>query len=209
MNIIQELNWRYATKIFDKTKKISAIDFEEIMEAYRLSPSSFGFQHYEVLVIENDEIREILKPFTWNQAQSTDASHFLVFCTKNTLTEDDINNHIRYISEVRNQEIEKLLPYGERIRNFLKDKTEHEISTWLSRQVYIALGNLMTICAMKNIDTCAIEGFEPKKYSEILHLEEKGLSPLVCLALGYRSGNDTYQNVNKVRKPMYKLVKHI
>lgn len=207
MNIIEQLNWRYATKVFDKTKKISNEDFAELLESFRLTASSLGFQHYELLVIENPEIRQALLPFTWNQKQTIDASHYLVFCCKNKLTENDIVNHVKYISLVRNQPIEKVLPYGERIRNFLKGMTEKDVFEWLSNQVFIALGNLMTVCAIKNIDTCAIGGFEPEKYINVLGLNELELTPVVCLAVGYRSAEDTYQHVNKVRKPMEKIVR--
>ncbi len=207
MNIIEQLNWRYATKVFDKTKKISNEDFAELLESFRLTASSLGFQHYELLVIENPEIRQALLPFTWNQKQTTDASHYLVFCCKNRLTENDIDNHVKYISLVRNQPIEKVLPYGERIRNFLKGMTEKDVFEWLSNQVFIALGNLMTVCAIKNIDTCAIGGFEPEKYINVLVLKELELTPVVCLAVGYRSAEDTYQHVNKVRKPMEKMMR--
>jgi len=209
MDIIEQLNWRYATKIFDKTKKINKHDFEELLEAFRLSASSLGFQHYELLVVEDQQIREALLPCTWNQKQATDASHYLVFCTKNKLTEQDIDNHLLNISQTRNQSIDKVQPYGQRIRNFLKNKDERDIFEWLSNQVFIALGNLMTVCAVKNIDTCAIGGFEPEKYAEILGLKEKELTPVVCLAVGYRSEEDTYQAVNKVRKTMENLVRFI
>ena len=209
MDIIKQLNWRYATKKFHKNKKISENDFNEILEAFRLSASSLGFQHYKMLVVNDAQLREQLKPFTWDQAQTTDASHYVVLCTYNTLTDEDIDKHTNNINKIRNQPKEKGDAYAKRIRFFLKGKTPDMVYNWLSRQVYIALGNVMTVCAMKNIDTCAIGGFQPEEYIEVLQLREKNLTPLVCLALGYRSEEDSYQHVNKVRKPMDKMVEFV
>ena len=208
MNIIEQLNWRYATKVFDKTKKISPENFNEILEAFRLTPTSLGFQHHELLVIESTEIREKLLAYSWNQKQVTDASHYLVFCTKNELLEEDIVKHVEYISKVREIPLEKVLPYGERIRHFMSVKTDTQIN-WLGQQIFIALGNVLTTCAVKGIDSCAIGGFQADKYTEVLNLKEKGLTPLVCLAVGYRSEEDTYQLLNKVRKPLNELVRYI
>ncbi len=209
MNIIEQLNWRYATKIFDKTKKINKQDLEDLLESFRLSATSFGFQHYELLVIETPKIREALLPFTWNQKQATDASHYFVLCTKNQFTEQDVDNHTSFIGKVRNQEPERTAAYNQRIRKFLVGKSTENIFNYLENQTFIALGTLMTVCAMKNIDSCAIGGFEREKYDEILGLTEKGLTASVCLAVGYRSSEDSYQSVKKVRKPIDKVVQFI
>ena len=209
MELIKKLEWRYATKKFDPTKKVSQPDLEKLKKAMQLSVSSYGLQLYKVLVIEDIKVREQLKPVSWNQNQITDASHLVVFCNYTKINSNDIDDFIRLTSETRNIEPEKLEGYGEFIKMKLAEKNAVEQTNWLERQPYLALSNLLMACAELEIDACPMEGFEPEKYNEILGLEEKGLNACVIATVGYRDKSDRNQNLPKVRKPMEMLFEEI
>lgn len=209
MELIKNLKWRYATKKFDTTKKVSAVDLAKIKEAIQLSVSSYGLQLYKVLIIENRELREKLKPVSWNQDQVTDASHLFVFCNQNKVNPDEIDAFLRLTSETRNNEYEKLQGYGDFIKMKLDEKSEAEQTNWLERQPYLALSNLLMACAELGIDACPMEGFEPEKYNEILGLEEKGLNAVVIATVGYRDKSDRNQSLPKVRKPLEQLFEEV
>lgn len=207
--MIENLNWRYATKKFDKTKKIPQQEFNEIIESIRLSPSSFGLQPYKFLIIESEEVRKKLKPASWDQPQITDASHLIVFCTKTSIDKEYINEHLELLKRERNMSDEAVQWYSDRIMGFVNPLSDADLHNWMSRQTYIALGNLLTCCANKKIDACPIEGFEKDKYDSILNLKDKGLTTSVVTAVGYRAEDDAYQFVKKVRKSSDYLFEYI
>lgn len=209
MELIKNLQWRCATKKFDKERKVSQTDIEKLKHAVQLSVSSYGLQLYKVLVIDNQELREKLKPASWNQNQITDASHLFVFCNYSAVRSADIDNFIRLTSEIRNIELEKLEGYGEFIKMKLGEKSEIEQTNWLQRQPYLALSNLLMACAELKIDACPMEGFEPEQYNEILGLNEKGLNACVIATVGYRDKSDRTKELPKVRKPMELLFEEI
>ncbi|MCG8580466.1 MAG: NAD(P)H-dependent oxidoreductase [Bacteroidales bacterium] len=206
MNIIEKLNWRYATKEFDTSKKLSDEQLDLLLEATNLTPSSFGLQPFSVIVIENDEIRQRLKPSAWNQPQTTDASHLILFAIKTDLSEKDVDEFIKRISESRNIPIESLAEYDGMMKGFLKQMSNEDINNWQAKQAYIALGQLMVSAAVEGIDTCPMEGFDKKEFDKILGLEEKNLASVVMAAVGFRSANDKYQALPKVRKPLNEMV---
>jgi nitroreductase len=207
--IIKQLNWRYATKKFDDTKKISSEDLETLLEATRLSASSYGLQPYHIFVIENPEIRKQLQPVSWNQSQITEASHLLVFANKETFGEELIDDYLKNVIATRGLEEDSIKGYSNFMKANLMNLSDDQKDSWTARQVYLALGNLMTVAADLKIDTCPIEGFEKNKYDEILELQDGNLSSLVVLAIGYRSNEDETQNYPKVRYPKEELFTHI
>ncbi|QGY45719.1 NAD(P)H-dependent oxidoreductase [Maribellus comscasis] len=200
MELLKNLEWRYATKKFDPNRKVSQTNLEKIKRAIQLSVSSYGLQLYKVLIIENKNIREQLKPVSWNQNQITDASHLFVFCNYTKINDDDIDDFIRLTSQTRNIEMAKLEGYGEFIKMKLAEKSEAEQTNWLERQPYLAVSNLLIACSELEIDACPMEGFEPDKYNEILGLTEKGLNTCVIATIGYRDDSDRSQDLPKVRK---------
>ena len=208
-NILENRTWRYATKKFDSTKKISDKDFELLLESVRLSASSYGLQPYKIFVISNTEIREKLKPVSWGQSQITDASHLIVFANQTTFGEELVNNYLNNVSETRDIPAEGLKDYGSFMKSKLMDLPNETKKVWTAKQVYIALGNLMQAAAELKIDTCPMEGFEVEKYDEILGLTEKGLTTSVVLPIGYRSEEDQTQHLAKVRKSKEELFTHI
>lgn len=202
MNLLEHLQWRYATKKFDPTKKVSSNDLEKIKQAIQLSVSSYGLQLYKVLIIENLEIREKLKPVSWNQSQITDASHLIVFCNYIDATPQAIDNFIEQTAVTRNLDLERLNGYGDFIKSKLNEKSDTEKTSWLKSQTYLALGNLLSACAELKIDACPMEGFEPEAYNEILGLNGQGLNAAVISPIGYRHEEDHTSGQAKVRKPM-------
>ena len=205
MQLIENLKWRYATKKMDASKKVSQQNIDYIKEAVQLSASSYGLQPYTVIEIENPALREELKPFSWNQAQITDASHLFVFCNKVEVMTKDVDELIQLKAETNGIPIDKISGYGDFIKGKLKEKSEIEMFHWTEKQTYIALSNAMNACAELQIDCTPMEGFESDKYNEKLGLTEKGLNACVVLAIGYRDKEDATQNSKKVRKPIESL----
>jgi nitroreductase len=197
---IENQNWRYATKKFDATRKITDSDLELLKEAIRLSPSSYGLQPYKVLIIGNDEIREKLKPAAWGQAQITDASHLIVFANKTQFGENEIDTFISRVSNTRGIPVENLSGYGDFMKSKITPLEEAIKNTWTSKQTYIALANLLSAAAELKIDVTPMEGFDPDAFNEILGLTEKGLNASVIATIGYRHEEDLTQLYKKVRK---------
>jgi nitroreductase len=202
MQLIDNLKWRYATKKYDTSKKISSEDLEKIKEAIQLSATSYGLQLFKVLIVEDKAIREKLRPESWDQPQITDASHLLVFCGYNEVNDTDIDAYIELKSKTQGIPVSDLKDYGDFMKMKMKEKSPEELKSWTSKQTYIALSNALNACAELKLDSTPMEGLEPESYDEILGLKEKGLSTSVVLAIGYRSEEDTNQNAKKVRKPL-------
>lgn len=204
-NFIENQNWRYATKKFDSTKKLSIEDLEILKEAIRLSTSSYGLQPYKVLVIENEEIREQLKPASWNQSQITDASHLVVFANITNIGNDEIDSLISNMSETRSTPLESLVGYGDFMKSKINSLSTEQKSSWTAKQTYLALANLMNAAAEMKIDVTPMEGFEASKYNEILGLNELGLNATLVATIGYRHEEDATQHYKKVRKSTNEL----
>lgn len=206
---IKNQNWRYATKKFDATKKISEEDLKTLKEAIQLSTSSYGLQPYKVFIIENQEIRHQLQPASWGQAQIVDASHLFVFANYVTLDESHIDNYISNIAKSREINVENLKGYGDFMKSKILGLQEEKLAVWTSKQTYLALGNLINAAAELKIDVTPMEGFEPEKYNEILKLNEIGLNASLVAPVGYRHEDDTNQHLVKVRKPINELFETI
>jgi nitroreductase len=207
--ILEQLNWRYATKSYDKTKKISAADWETLEQALILAPSSFGIQPYKFLVITDPEIREKLKAAAYGQAPLTDASHLVVVAYKKTLSDADIEHYVERITEVRGQARETLADYENAMKGSAQRATAGGyIETWNSRQAYIALGFFLETAALLGIDATPMEGFDAAQFNEILGLED--YSAVVLAAVGYRDAeSDWLANLPKVRMPVSELIERV
>jgi nitroreductase len=206
MTIIDDMNWRYATKKFDKSKKISPEQFETLLEVLRLAPSSYGLQPLHYLVIENPEIRQKLRLKSWNQAQVTDASHLIVMCSFADLSPEHIDSHVQNAAKIKGVDVSELAGYGDFVKKEIAKLSREEISTWNSKQAYIALGHVLHACAQMRIDALPMEGFEPAAYDEILQLSSRNLKATLVCAIGYRSEDDAAQHGKKVRKELADLV---
>jgi len=204
-SVLKNRTWRYATKKFDNTKKVSDEDLETLLEATRLSASSYGLQPYHVFVISNQEVKEKLKPASWGQSQITDASHIIVFANTTDFGEELVDDYIKNASIARNIPTEGLKGYADFMKSKLLELPSETKNNWATKQAYIAFGNAMQAAAELKIDTCPMEGFQSEEYNKILGLEEKDLNATVVLAVGYRSEDDDTQHLAKVRKPKEEL----
>jgi len=208
--LLQALRWRYATKVFDPNRKIPADVWSALEDTLVLSASSFGLQPYRFVVVDDPSLRQQLMPHAWNQRQVVDASHFVVFAARTAITEGDIDRWIARIAEVRGVTRESLAGYRSMMTGMLLDPAfAPQAVHWAARQAYLALGNLMTAAALLGIDTCPIEGFVPAEFDRILQLPQQGYTSVVCCALGYRSPDDKYAALPKVRLPKEELIRHV
>lgn len=202
---LDNLNWRYATKKFDSTKKINSADLEFLKEAMQLSASSYGLQPYEILIIEDAELREKLKPAAWNQQQITDASYLVIFANKVGFGDELIDNYINNVSQTRKLPLESLSGASTFMKSKISEFSETEKAQWSQNQCYIALGNLLSAAAEIKVDVCPMEGFDAKEMNNILELDKKGLNTAVIATMGYRSEEDDAQHYAKVRKEKEEL----
>ena len=196
--ILEKLNWRYATKQF-KPQAFTPDQRAFLEEALRLTPSSFGQQLWRFVWVDSPLLREELKPFAWNQRQITEASALVVLARPLTFPKDQLDRFFGHLEVVRGKTRQEMAGYEQRILSFTSAKDERELACWMDRQLYIALGNLMTAAALAQIDTCPIEGFEPAHFDRILGFEKLGLKSVVVAALGFRSPEDAYQHQKKLR----------
>lgn len=200
MNLIDNLKWRYATKVFDPYKQVSKADLEKLKEAVRLSVSSYGLQLYQVLIIENREVRQALKKASWDQSQITDASHLFVFCNFTRNYKRGVDDYIQLIVKTQEIDSSKVTPYGETIKTQIDSQSTEQKLVWVEKQTYLAIANLLTACAELKIDACPMEGFDSDEYNRILGLTEQGLNAAIIAPVGYRSEKDQTQFRKKVRK---------
>jgi len=200
MELLNNLNWRYAVSQFDTSKRVSGEHIELIKEAIRLAPSSFGLQPYKVFVIANSDLKEKLKPVAWGQSQITDASHVFIFCSYQDLTAEHVDDYFELRANTHDTDITEYEGYQTFVKDTVAQKSPEVRRGWNSRQAYIGLGNLLNACAELKIDACPIEGFDPAAIGEFLDLDNKGLDAVVIAAVGYRSQEDQNQHLPKVRK---------
>ncbi len=197
---LEKQNWRYATKKYDNTKKISAADLEFLKEAIRLSVSSYGLQLYKIFIIENGELRAKLQPAAYGQSQITDAAYLFVFANQTTIDNEDIDDFLNNITATRNLPVDALNGYGDYMKGAINPLSEEAKKIWTAKQTYIALANLISAAAELKIDATPIEGFNPQQFNEILGLDKLNLNAAVIAAVGYRHNEDATQYHKKVRK---------
>ncbi|MDD4972916.1 MAG: NAD(P)H-dependent oxidoreductase [Bacteriovorax sp.] len=207
--LIESLEWRYATKKFDATKKINEKTWECLEQALILSPSSYGLQPWKFIVVQNPEIKEKLKAVSWNQSQVSDCSHHVVFVIKEKMDEEHITHFINQTALVRGLDAESMEGYKKMmIGDLVTGPRSHVITEWATRQAYIALGNFMTAAAVIGVDTCPLEGIDPVKYDEILGLTGSGWKTVVACPAGHRALDDKYSSAKKVRFDTKDLIIH-
>lgn len=202
---IENQKWRYATKKFDATKKVSATDLEILKEAIQLSSSSYGLQLYKVFIVENPEIRAKLQPASWGQTQIVEASHLFVFANVVDVQDSHIDQYVQNIAQIRGISVEDLKGYSDFMKSKIIPLPLDQKGVWTSKQTYLALANLMNAAAELKIDVTPMEGFEPDQYNEILGFNALGLNAALVATVGYRHEEDITQHYAKVRKPKQEL----
>ena len=198
MNIIEKLGWRYATKKFNSGMNLSDSKMDVLKQAIQFAPTSYGLQPFQVVFVKDTEIREKLKSASWGQSQITDSSVLAVFTRKKDINESEVDSFIENIVNTRGVPKEMLAQYESMMKGTINSLDENQKSSWIDKQIYIALGFLLNTAAVIDVDTCPMEGFDRTQYDEILGLTDT-TSVVVC-ALGYRDETDDYQNYKKVRK---------
>ena len=201
MNLIDKLQWRYATKKMDPAKAVPPDKVDQILEAIRLTASSSGLQPYEVLVITNKEVREQIKPIANGQSQITDCSHLLIFAAWDNYTAERINNAFDMTEKIRNFTSESGTAYRQMLLKAYPARDAEINFTHAAKQAYIGLGTALIAAAEAEVDSTPMEGFDPQALDTILNLKEKGLRSVVMLPLGYRKADEDWLlNLKKVRR---------
>ena len=206
MEYLKKLQWRYATKRFDKSRKLNTNQVEILLQAANLAPTSYGLQPFSIAMVETDQIKEKLSPAAHNQPQVTEASHLFIFAVRNQLSGKDIDEYIDRIVKTRGIPHEAVTDFGNIMKGTINSLTPEQKFGWAARQAYISIGMLLSAAALQNIDACPMEGFINEQFDELLNLKEKGLSSVAMVAAGYRSPEDEHQHYKKVRKPLEEFV---
>lgn len=209
--VLQQLQWRYATKKFDPTRKIPESVWKTLEQSLVLSPSSFGLQPWKFFVVRNPEIRQKLLEHSWGQTPVVEASHLVVLAIKKDINASDVDHYIQRMAEVQQVTVEDLEGFANVIKGFLKQPVDSgfDVNQWSAKQTYIALGFFMTCAAMLGIDTLPMEGFVPGKYDEVLGLTAQGYSSVVLCPAGYRADDDKYAEKPKVRFATEDVVEYV
>ncbi|NDP19732.1 MAG: NAD(P)H-dependent oxidoreductase [Paludibacter sp.] len=199
MNLIEKLNWRYATKRMNGTK-VPQEKVEKILEAVRLAPTSFGLQPFKVIVVEDAALRERIYNEACKQPQIKEASHVLLFAASKNIDEQQVNDYIQLIATTRGIKVESLNDFKAMFGGVISGSEERNFA-WTARQAYIAFGVGIVAAAMEDVDATPMEGFNAEAMDKVLGLTDKNLSVVNILALGYRDElNDQLSKTPKVRK---------
>jgi nitroreductase len=200
--IHESLQWRYATKRFDPNRKIAPATWQVLEESLRMTPSSFGLQPWHWIVVTDPAIRKQLQAHSWNQPQIVEASHLVVLASAKDISEDNIDSFLKLTADTRSIPVESLAGYRGMIVPFVKNlKHSQALEAWTTRQVYIALGMLLSSAALLRVDACPMEGISPTQYDAILGLDKTNFSTRVACTLGYRASDDGSASAAKVRYP--------
>lgn len=206
MQIIESLEWRYACKKFDTKRKLSAGQIDLLKKAFNLTATSFGLQPIKLLIIQGESLKEKLLPLTYYQQQTRTCSHLLVICIETQVNEAYIDAYFDREQDIRGTSVEIIDKYRGQLHKMFARKDQQTKEKEAVYQAYLALGNLMTVCALEGIDSCPMEGFMADKVDALLQLEDKGLRSVLLLPVGYRDENDFMSKLAKVRKPLEEVV---
>lgn len=202
MESVNALKWRYAAKKFDPDNILSAEKIEILKKAFNLTASSYGLQPLKLVVIQNKELQHRLMEASFKQKQISTASHVLVICIEKSVGKEFIENYFKTVREVRKTPEEILQPFRESLIGNFEQKPIDEVKVWATHQAYLVLGTLLTVCAVEEIDSCPMEGFEAQKYNDILELDNYNLEAVLALPVGKRAPDDFFADLKKVRRPL-------
>jgi len=208
-DIIKDLEWRYAVKKFDSSKEIEVAKLERIKKAFNLTATSYGLQPIKMVVLKNKDLQEQLVEFSFGQMQVAQASHVLILCIEKKIDTDYISSYFKKVKEIRGTSDSVLEPFKNALVSEFTKMDTKQIQQWAINQVYLAMGNLLTICAAEQIDACPMEGFLPESYDELLNLSSKGLCSVLALPIGYRAEDNMFSGFKKVRRDMENSIIYI
>jgi len=209
LDIIKKLEWRYAVKKFNADKMLTEGKLGKLKQAFNLTATSYGLQPIKLLVVQNKELQKELVKFSYGQKQVAQASHVFVICIEKQIDRKFIHDYFARVQQIRNTSNEILDPFkGALIESFSKKEME-EVRVWATNQAYLALGTLLTVCAMEEIDACPMEGFQPNSYDELLGLDKLELTSVLVLPVGYRATDDMFASLKKVRRDLDESIIHL
>jgi nitroreductase / dihydropteridine reductase len=208
-SIVKAFKWRYSVKSFNTSASISSELIDVLEKTVEMSATSYGLQLYKVFFVQNTELKKQLTPLCYGQKQVEEAPLTMVLCRKSEFNAQDVNDYINLTSETRGQKPEELSGFKKMLDQTQKQLKPEELKNWLDKQVYIILGKLLTVCALVELDSSPMEGFNPVGVDELLDLKEKGYSSVLILPVGYRNPDDSNSSRKKVRKPLQEVVGHI
>ena len=206
--IVKALEWRYAVQVFDQAKKVSEADLKTILEAGRLTPSSYGIEAWKFIVVENPEVRAKLREAGYGQPKISEASHLVVIARRTDIRENISKERIERTVSTLKVEPAVLDGLKNMIDGTIAGKSDEALNAWETAQTYISLGSMITAASLLGVDSAPMEGFQPDKFDEILGLKEKNLTATVILALGYR-GEDEAAKRQKVRRSFEDVVQFV
>jgi len=198
MKLLDALNWRYAVNQFSD-EKITAAELKELLNATRLSASSYGLQPYNIILVESDEIRNQLLPFSNGQDKIADSSHLIIFAIHTQIGDVTVDRYIDKYAKIADKAHSELSKFSQHMKSALAAKTPEQQQEWAHQQAYIALGNLLTCAAVMKIDSCPMTGIDNTGYDAVLGLDKKGLTTSVICPIGRRHHGDSQAHSPKVR----------
>jgi len=206
MELLNALNWRYATKKMNG-KAVSEEDVNKIIEAAQLAPTSAGLQPFEVIVVTNKELKEKIMQVANGQKQIVDSSHLLIFAAWDNYTPERISDLIQRTTSERGMPENAMDDFKNHLMNAFTKRDAEANFTHTARQAYIGFGMAIAAAALLKVDATPMEGFNGPELDKLLGLDKKGLKSVTLLPLGYRDAeNDWLVNLKKVRKPKAQFV---
>lgn len=207
--LLESLEWRYATKKFDNTKKIDKETWSALEKTLILTPSSYGAMPYKFIIVQTQSLKDQLKDASYGQTQVSDCSHHVVFVAKEKMDAEHLRKYVEQMASIRGVKTEDLAGFEKMmVGNLVEKMTAEQSFKWASNQAYIALGNFMTAAAVLGVDACPFEGINPAKYDEILGLTGTGWKTVCACPAGYRASDDKYADAKKVRFDAKDLIIH-
>ena len=208
--LLESLSWRYAVKKFDPTKKVPDEKFEAIEESLRMSPSSYGLQPWQFVVVKDEELRKKLQEVSFRQPQVVDASHYVVLAVKDRLLMEDVEEYLNFIAKTRGIDVSVLDGFRKSIvGDMIEGPRAAMVNYWATHQVYIAMGFAMEAAALHRVDCCPMEGLIPGEYDKLLGLVGSGYRTAAAIAFGYRSPECKLQSAQKIRYPKDRVFKYL
>lgn len=208
MNLLEALNWRYAVKFFSD-EKISEVELKSLLNATRLSASSFGLQPYTMIVVKSREVRQQLLPFSYGQDKIAYSSHLIIFAVSTQIGDTTVDRYISKYAQIANKSHDELMLFSKHVKSMLATMTPGQKQAWAREQAYIALGHLLTCAALMKIDSCPMTGFDSEGYDNVLRLSEKDLTTTVICPIGRRHPDDTQADKPKIRFDYQDLVMEV
>ncbi|WP_372946366.1 nitroreductase family protein [Muriicola sp.] len=209
MDSIERLKWRYAVKKFDKETLLPKEKIDRLIHAFNLTATSYGLQPIRLVVLKNKSKQGDLVTHSFGQKQVAQASHVLVICIETNVDQEYITQYFEKVRSIRGTSEKILDPFKNALIEDFSQRQKEEIKRWATNQAYLAMGNLLTVCAVEGIDACPMEGFKPDAYDEFLDLKSRNLSSVLVLPVGKRADDDFFSGLKKVRRDLAETIIHI